>query len=795
MISRTSSRNSRRVARSKMVLLIMIWTIISILNESRLCITNKNSPLSSATPIMLVEAVWYSEICHAGPRYKVKIDPLTGNVVPVYPEEYGHNRYNPFGTDSDSNDKSDSDSGDTEEKFDTKEDSVEGFLNGGAEFQRSNQTNNGETYANRDTTTSQTNNSDEDGAGRRALRSNRLWRDFDEDSETDAIVVSSRNKQQNDVAAAARSDHASRSLYHKIEEDLKPGEFYVKPCICQDSRWTFPDATDTTSGLPPTVYNETTDTLIQQPLNDNQYISDGKYDRDTIYHINPKTSPKNFGLLPNNQLTYISDGSPEGDLFLCRAQAMYCGVLMDSDSNFDPIVKCYDQNMRHIIARNAWPLILLWYFGLAVICCCTVHGRTAGDYVQDRLTYFCKKFVCCFFESSYDFNDRMLNRMIRDDERERRRRNGYNRQNGENDEDNDRPWYFSNQRLQFERSLMAQVQWIWRHQEYMREVNLREQGLPPPEIKLRVKRFRMETSTSNSKDGGFSKMPPPTSITIKPSSKEDMVGSSKQQQNLSVISARRASDTKKTESENGDGQQSGASTTTTEPERRPSNGSTCSSSSAENILINKDGTCCTLCPDDSSNTNDNRSNPQERLPLPEDEEEFATLYLVPDNKKHNDGVDFTEKPQASDVDSLDAPTCAICFCAFEEGDRIGDLSCKHEFHIDCLKGWVQRKNACPLCNVRLGKPERPLPPRQDESNLSENSIDGSRHSLSGLMQRLNGRRRNSNNTHSSRNNTNTNSGGEIQMGFRIGMIGAVSAAADIAEARERVNRRNGDGRS
>ena len=55
-----------------------------------------------------------------------------------------------------------------------------------------------------------------------------------------------------------------------------------------------------------------------------------------------------------------------------------------------------------------------------------------------------------------------------------------------------------------------------------------------------------------------------------------------------------------------------------------------------------------------------------------------------------------------DSNSLEEPSCTICFAPLEEGDRIGDLQCNHEFHVDCLKTWIQRKNACPLCNVPIG---------------------------------------------------------------------------------------------
>jgi hypothetical protein len=41
--------------------------------------------------------------------------------------------------------------------------------------------------------------------------------------------------------------------------------------------------------------------------------------------------------------------------------------------------------------------------------------------------------------------------------------------------------------------------------------------------------------------------------------------------------------------------------------------------------------------------------------------------------------------------------CTICLNSFQEGDRVGDIKCKHIFHVACLKKWIQRKNHCPLC--------------------------------------------------------------------------------------------------
>jgi hypothetical protein len=45
----------------------------------------------------------------------------------------------------------------------------------------------------------------------------------------------------------------------------------------------------------------------------------------------------------------------------------------------------------------------------------------------------------------------------------------------------------------------------------------------------------------------------------------------------------------------------------------------------------------------------------------------------------------------------DDNTCTICLNELQSGDRVSDLPCGHDFHVDCLKDWLKRKNQCPLC--------------------------------------------------------------------------------------------------
>ena len=57
--------------------------------------------------------------------------------------------------------------------------------------------------------------------------------------------------------------------------------------------------------------------------------------------------------------------------------------------------------------------------------------------------------------------------------------------------------------------------------------------------------------------------------------------------------------------------------------------------------------------------------------------------------------------------------CLICMGQLEEGEKIGDLSCGHSYHVDCLKEWLKRKNVCPLCNAQVADPHTILVNREE----------------------------------------------------------------------------------
>ena len=36
---------------------------------------------------------------------------------------------------------------------------------------------------------------------------------------------------------------------------------------------------------------------------------------------------------------------------------------------------------------------------------------------------------------------------------------------------------------------------------------------------------------------------------------------------------------------------------------------------------------------------------------------------------------------------------------YKEGEEMGVLECGHDFHSQCIKEWLKRKNLCPICKT------------------------------------------------------------------------------------------------
>uniref|UniRef100_A0ACD5TE58 Uncharacterized protein n=1 Tax=Avena sativa TaxID=4498 RepID=A0ACD5TE58_AVESA len=48
-------------------------------------------------------------------------------------------------------------------------------------------------------------------------------------------------------------------------------------------------------------------------------------------------------------------------------------------------------------------------------------------------------------------------------------------------------------------------------------------------------------------------------------------------------------------------------------------------------------------------------------------------------------------------------SCSICQEEYEASEEIGRLNCGHGYHVQCIKQWLSRKNACPICKIAVSK--------------------------------------------------------------------------------------------
>lgn len=68
---------------------------------------------------------------------------------------------------------------------------------------------------------------------------------------------------------------------------------------------------------------------------------------------------------------------------------------------------------------------------------------------------------------------------------------------------------------------------------------------------------------------------------------------------------------------------------------------------------------------------------------------------------------FTVEEPSDDLNDVSGEDlCTICLLCFQDGDRVGDLPCGHNFHVECLKEWIRCRNTCPLCQVENIATER-----------------------------------------------------------------------------------------
>ncbi|KAJ0229604.1 RING/U-box superfamily protein [Hirschfeldia incana] len=67
-------------------------------------------------------------------------------------------------------------------------------------------------------------------------------------------------------------------------------------------------------------------------------------------------------------------------------------------------------------------------------------------------------------------------------------------------------------------------------------------------------------------------------------------------------------------------------------------------------------------------------------------------------RKYNSGSKSTQEVEP----------CCVCQEEYKEGEEMGVLECGHDFHSQCIKEWLKRKNLCPICKTTgLNTAEKP----------------------------------------------------------------------------------------
>lgn len=97
----------------------------------------------------------------------------------------------------------------------------------------------------------------------------------------------------------------------------------------------------------------------------------------------------------------------------------------------------------------------------------------------------------------------------------------------------------------------------------------------------------------------------------------------------------------------------------------------------------------------------------DKIPDKEEEEEVKNEMTMKENPIVEVVDVVTETPQeklvrlrremSRSAEEMSAPSCSVCLCAFDDGDDVKILLCRHAFHRDCIDHALGMKVSCPMC--------------------------------------------------------------------------------------------------
>lgn len=101
----------------------------------------------------------------------------------------------------------------------------------------------------------------------------------------------------------------------------------------------------------------------------------------------------------------------------------------------------------------------------------------------------------------------------------------------------------------------------------------------------------------------------------------------------------------------------------------------------------------------------------------DDVNEILTQSLTEPQLRENPYIQIAVKKERADKDDF----CSICQDNIKIGNDVCKLSCKHDFHYDCIDRWVKTKAMCPNCNEAVPiKDSFTRPPGRNQSSQGRN---------------------------------------------------------------------------
>ncbi|KAL7484922.1 hypothetical protein ACHAW6_015123 [Cyclotella cf. meneghiniana] len=342
-------------------------------------------------------------------------------------------------------------------------------------------------------------------------------------------------------------------------------------------------------------------------------------------------------------------GIPQGTRFTVSSPYNY-GTFFNTTKQENSTIDCFELQSQTVFIRNAWPVVVLWYAALIVFFLATANGKYAQMYFLN---------ACC---PMLGINERYVDRVLRrENELRARLRDAAVR--AENVANGPGRYLRRSRGVRVRGSNLLNDQQRTEHPErdaafrrwleaveafgIFNATEVSDDYQMPMEYVLRTRRFHAKKENEKKKNRNL------------------------QSPVENEIASRSVSTPVKKHNNLVDGE-GGPST----PETVESNDSLGNNSPEFNES------------DDTSELDVESS----QTVIVDEETGLAT------HQKRDDADD------EHDHETLD---CTICLMEVCDGEQVGVLPCSHIFHVDCLREWIIRRNACPLCQTEIATP-RPV---------------------------------------------------------------------------------------